>query len=97
MPMLGKCANPECCASCRKLGRGKLFAFEAVMTTRPANIKSETSITRTARGPVFFWLCDACCLTLTLQLDSGGQMALQQVREAAPVTILDSWPLDQAG
>lgn len=95
--MLGKCANPECCASFRKLGRGKLFAFEAVRATGPANIKSKTSITRTVRGPVFFWLCDVCRLTLTLELDAGGQLTLQQVAEATQVTILDRRPLDQAG
>jgi hypothetical protein len=53
MPMLGKCANPECCASFQKLGRGKLFASEAVMTTRPADVKSDATITRTVRALCF--------------------------------------------
>jgi hypothetical protein len=76
--MIGKCANPACPALFRKLEKGKLFAFEVVMNARSADITSDASITRTARGPVFFWLCETCSLALTLELDAAGQLTLQR-------------------
>jgi hypothetical protein len=35
--MLGKCANPVCRALFRKLGSGKLFAFESVTSAKSAD------------------------------------------------------------
>jgi len=95
--MLGKCANPVCLNSFRKLGNGKLFAFELVMNARYDNIPSVAGIPKTARGPVFFWLCETCSLTFTLGLDAAGQLTLQRVREGARVTIFDRRPFEQTG
>jgi len=69
--MLGKCANPVCCALFRKLGSGKLFVFESVTDVNSANIASGTG-TKTRRRPVFFWLCETCSSTFTLGLDAEG-------------------------
>jgi hypothetical protein len=95
--MLGKCANPVCLASFRKLGSGKLFAFEVAMNARSAEFTSATSITRTARGPVLFWLCETCSLIFTLGLDAAGQLMLQSIPDGARATIFNRHPLDQAG
>jgi hypothetical protein len=93
--MLGKCANPVCLASFRKLGSGKLFAFELVMNARYDNVPSGASLAKTARGPVFFWLCETCSLSFTLGLDAAGQLTLQRIPEGVRVTIFDRRPLDQ--
>jgi hypothetical protein len=84
--MLGKCANPTCAAPFRKLGSGRLFAFESVAIAQSVNSGSRT--------PVFFWLCEYCCLSLTLRLDSTGQLTLQRVPDGARITISNGRPLD---
>jgi hypothetical protein len=81
--MLRKCANPVCRASFRKLGSGKLFAFESVMTTKSAQVTSNPERTKTGRPPVFFWLCEICSVTFTLGLDGAGQLMLHGTRDAA--------------
>jgi hypothetical protein len=90
--MLGKCANPVCRALFRKLGRGKLFAFESVTIAKSADITSNTSNIKTGRSPVFFWLCDSCSSTLTLGLDAGGQLTLERIPDGSRVTIVDGRP-----
>jgi len=95
--MLGKCANPVCLASFRKLGTGKLFAFEAVMAVRTDEITSNSGNTKTGQTPVFFWLCEACSLTFTVGLDTAGQLTLHRICDGARVPIFDRCPLDRAG
>jgi hypothetical protein len=95
--MLGKCANPICPASFRKLGSGKLFAFELAMNARADDITLDGSIAKVARGPVFFWLCEACSLTFTLGLDAAGQLTLQRIPDGARVTIFNGRPLNHVG
>ena len=94
--MLGKCANPICAASFRKLGTGKLFAFESVTSARSTDI-SVVSDAKTGRTPMFFWLCEDCSLNFTLGLDAAGQLTLQSVLDGGPVTNLDGGVFDQAG
>ena len=95
--MLGKCANPVCPASFRKLGSGRLFAFEGVMSAKTAEITSNAGSTKTGQTPLFVWLCQACSLTFTVRLDEAGQLALHRVRDGARVPIFDRRPLDRAG
>ena len=95
--MLGKCANPVCRALFRKLGSGKLFAFESVTGAKSANAASSASGIKTDRSPVFFWLCKTCSLTFTLGLNTEGQLMLQRVPDGARVTIFDSRPLNHGG
>ncbi len=94
--MLGKCANPVCAASFRKLGTGKLFAFESLMSAKSADI-SAGSDAKTGRTPMFFWLCEDCSLNFTLELDAAGQLTLQRVLDEAPGTIFEGNMFDQAG
>jgi hypothetical protein len=95
--MLGKCANPMCLASFRKLGSGNLFAFESGMTAKSDEIASNRVAAQTGRAPVFFWLCEICSLTFTLGRDTAGQLTLDRIRDGARVPIFDRSPLDQTG
>jgi hypothetical protein len=96
--MLGKCANPVCPALFRKLGTGKLFAFESLARAKSANDLSGTHRIKPAQSPVFFWLCETCSVAFTLGLDAAGQLTLQSIIPGgARVTIFDGHPLDQAG
>ena len=95
--MLGKCANPVCLASFRKLGTGKLFAFEMGMNARSAAIASNPDSTKTGQTPVFFWLCETCSLTFTLALDAAGDWTLQGIRDDVRVPIFARRRLDHAG
>lgn len=95
--MLGKCANPVCPALFRKLGSGKLFAFESVTSAKSADLTSDTSNIKTGRSPAFFWFCDSCSLTFTLGLDAAGQLTLQRVPDGARVTLFDGRPPNHAG
>jgi hypothetical protein len=84
--MLGKCANPVCPALFRKLGRGKLFAFESVTRSKSADITPATKRSKTDRSPVFFWLCEICSLAFTLVSDGAGQPVLRRATDDARVT-----------
>ena len=95
--MLGKCANPVCHQLFRKLGNGKLFAFESVACVTSANLTSETSSTNPRRSPAFFWLCETCSVTLTLIVDSEGQLMLRTCTDNARVTIFTNRPLSRCG
>lgn len=90
--MLGKCANPVCRALFRKLGSGKLFAFESVTGAKSANIASRTTGTKTLRSPVFFWLCQTCSSTFTLGLDAQGELMLQRDLNGQGVTTFRDLP-----
>jgi hypothetical protein len=94
--MLGKCANPMCPALFRKLGSGKLFAFESVMTAKSAETAVSPRSAKTGQTPVFFWLCEACSLTFTVGLDAAGQLTLHGLRDGVRVPIYDRRRLDQA-
>jgi hypothetical protein len=89
--MLGKCANPTCATPFRKLGNGKLYAFESLANARCAG--SRRSISRT---PVFYWLCECCSLSFTLRIDCDGRLTMQRIPNGVRVTIFDGHPMDQA-
>jgi len=85
--MLGKCANPVCLASFRKLGSGKLFASESLITAKSGEITSNPGSAKTGQAPIFFWLCETCSLTLTLGLDAAGQLTLHGIRDGVRVPL----------
>ncbi|MGA8271113.1 MAG: hypothetical protein WB919_06095 [Candidatus Sulfotelmatobacter sp.] len=93
--MLGKCANPMCRALFRKLGSGKLFAFESVTADKSPSIIPETSNAQMGRSPVFFWLCETCSLIFTLGLDADGRLTLQTFPDGG--TIFGGHALNQPG
>ncbi len=95
--MVGKCANPDCPASFRKLGSGKLFAFERGTTARPAHSARGATGNKTRHPPLFFWLCESCSLTFTLGVDATGELILQSIRDRARIAIVDGCRLDHPG
>jgi hypothetical protein len=64
--MLSKCANPACSAPFRYLHEGRLFVTE---------IESED------RRLDCYWLCETCCRTLTVRVETGNGI---MVKPAAP-------------
>jgi hypothetical protein len=74
--MLSKCANPRCTASFLYLHQGKLFRFETEGDD-PAGRASP----KAARNLEFFWLCDECTATLTLNYQNGAGVKVAPLRE----------------
>ena len=62
--MLGKCTSPSCSASFRYLGEGMLFRLESDPAPRLS----------TPKPPEYYWLCDTCSRTMTLQIDAEGKV-----------------------
>jgi hypothetical protein len=93
--MVKNCANPLCSAPFRRLGRGKIFAFEsrsrAVLRDAAAAIASEEI------GSLYYWLCENCSLTKTLRLEAEGSITIQELPEPTAVTIVDGNVLNHAG
>jgi hypothetical protein len=89
--MLDKCANPACTVPFRKLGSGRLFAFESVTIVRSQDPDSRGAI---GRVPMFFWLCEYCTRSFTLKCDSAGELTLHQIPDGVRVEILEGCALD---
>jgi hypothetical protein len=62
--MLAKCANPKCSAPFRYLHEGKLFRLDL-------GAGPPSPDTRIPRQLQYFWLCDRCARTMTLELHAG--------------------------
>jgi hypothetical protein len=88
--MLGKCANPMCAAIFRKLGHGKLFAFESIAMAK--SIVPGSSSGMRNRRPEFFWLCECCSTNFTLLLDSAGDLIMRSISQGARDTLFDGVP-----
>jgi len=75
-----KCANPACSASFRRLGQGRLFAFDA----RSLASRGAVNFPPVARATsLFFWLCENCSLTMTPAVDPNGGLILHELTERA--------------
>jgi hypothetical protein len=84
--MIERCANPICSAPFRRLGRGKLFAFEG---RTPANLFA--SGVRGGKTSAFFWLCDKCSLDHTLAIDAAGNVKVERISSVLPVREDGGW------
>lgn len=62
--MIGKCANPACSARFLHLREGRVFVkeIEAVPTSDGKNRSPQ---------PHYYWLCNACCRTMTIVAEKG--------------------------
>ena len=60
--MVSRCFNQPCSAVFRYLGKGKVFRLEPDGAS--------------AQEPEYFWLCDACAATKTLELLEDGYLAV---------------------
>ena len=62
--MLDKCANPACSETFRRLRDGRVFVMEI-----ESDYQSSTN--ERARQRQYFWLCNSCCLTMTVISEKG--------------------------
>jgi hypothetical protein len=93
--MIKNCANPLCAVPFRRLGRGKIFAFEPRIRTLLRS--TATGIAGEEIGSLYYWLCENCSLTHTLRADAEGQIAIEGLPEPAVVAIVDGSVLNHAG
>jgi hypothetical protein len=59
--MVTKCANPECSSQFRYLHLGKLFMIESGGAEHKLD---------------YYWLCEKCCSTLTIERKYGKDIAV---------------------
>jgi len=62
--MVSQCANPACEAQFLYFGEGQLITIR-----RCAHSPKEPTVE-------FFWLCGACCMRMSLEVGSDGNMNL---------------------
>ena len=62
--MLAKCANPACSAPFRYLHEGKLFRLD--LGAGPPSVNGHAP-----RQLQYFWLCERCASTMTLERQGG--------------------------
>lgn len=55
--MVKNCANPACSVSFRSLRDGRVFVMEA---------EPDSRVGERSRQLHYFWLCNACCRTMTV-------------------------------
>jgi hypothetical protein len=89
--MLSKCLNPDCSASFRYLGKGRLFRVDFSELGRKSSStgrKHVVSIRSKAHPVENFWLCERCAAKMTVQLSEEGEVRLISIGPAPrPVTV----------
>lgn len=76
--MLAKCANPGCSAPFRYLHEGKLFRLD--LGAGPPSVSEHVP-----RRLQYFWLCERCARSMTLELSAGQVTARPLAKAAASV------------
>jgi len=74
--MVTKCANPDCATPFRYFRSGKLFVLKEAGQGRKID---------------YYWLCDKCSQTLTLERDARGQIGV-----TVPTTHQVRWKQNRA-
>jgi hypothetical protein len=70
--MVSKCANPDCFATFRYLHAGKLFRLETHGgIDRRRSMGVDTEQKKCVRRIEFFWLCDQCARSMTVEFANG--------------------------
>lgn len=75
--MLSKCLNPLCSATFRYLGQGHLFRIdfaEARRKSAHAGGKVLASAAGKASPIEYFWLCESCAATVTIEFGEDGRV-----------------------
>ena len=80
--MISKCANPACSARFLYLREGKLFRFEreAQDDTQPL-LGFDPTLHKHSTGVEFFWLCETCAATMTLNYSRGVGVTTRRLRD----------------
>jgi hypothetical protein len=66
--MINKCANPMCSKPLHYLREGRVFVFDA-----------ESGSNKPIHRMEHFWLCGACCQTLSLEKTGQGVRTVKKV------------------
>lgn len=74
--MLFKCANPVCRAKFQYLHLGKLFAIEYRNNTREYAWDGSSELRQKSDRLRYFWLCSACCQSMTIQVSRAGRVRI---------------------
>lgn len=77
--MVSKCLNSRCSATFRYLGKGKLYCVDFADLGRRnalAGRKTVTSIRSKAWPVEYFWLCESCAATMTIEFSDAGELQL---------------------
>jgi len=74
--MVEKCANPACCVSFHRLGEGRLFIKEVEGAPRNGRAHS--------RQLCYSWLCDSCCRTMTIIIETRKEIKVEPLPVSAP-------------
>ena len=75
--MISRCANPACSSRFRYLHEGRIFQFE--MTSISVTGDDARGTNSPSRRTEYFWLCDACTLTMTLVVEPDAAVTLVPV------------------
>jgi len=74
--MLSKCANPVCGAKFQYLHLGRLFAIEYRNNKREYAWGGSTELRQKSDRLRYFWLCSACCQSMTIQVSRAGRVRI---------------------
>jgi hypothetical protein len=75
--MLSKCLNPYCSAKFRYLRQGHLFGVDFAEMRRKkalAGEKVSASTEGKADSAEYFWLCEHCAATMTIEVKGEGEV-----------------------
>ena len=76
--MIEKCANPTCSRPFHYLRGGRLYCFELRPGVAFASRQSAKRIT------VYFWICERCSASLSLEFDAERGILLKEAWETSP-------------
>src|SRR2546428_9868035 len=83
--MVKTCANPACAAPFRYWRGGKLFRCDVKTPSEPClDVADQSCQLKPVRSSVFFWLCEDCCLTMTVRFDPHKGLAIVPLTNTEP-------------
>jgi hypothetical protein len=84
--MLSKCANPACGAKFQYLHIGRLFAIEYRRTTQGC-LFGNSELVQIHDRYRYFWLCPACCQSMTIQRSGAGGVRIAHTAKACKIDL----------
>lgn len=72
--MVSHCANPTCGKPFHYLRGGRLYSFE-LRSTMTHSVDEKPA---RKRATVYFWICERCCDTLSLEFDPEHGVVLKE-------------------
>jgi hypothetical protein len=80
--MVSKCLNSCCSATFRYLGKGRLHCVDYADLSRRSVLAGKKIVTsiRSKDWPIeYFWLCERCVTTMTIEFSDAGELRLVPV------------------